>query len=998
MRAVLRLALLMGFGFPAWLVSAADNSAWSVRTWQSDDGLPNNYVTGLAQTPDGYLWVATYSRPARFDGIRFEEFGPEHFGGQPNQKIIALLKNKSGMWMAMDHGPIAFLDSKTARVFTNNLPDRVVLSLTDDGDDALWVTYRGGAVYRMKDGIVKRITSEDGLPEMGYVCSLARDQRGRIWFAKDGQVGLFRDGRFTTLFQLDRVATRLAASSAGGMWICCGTQVFKYDENTPPKARGTFRPQHAESEPTALLEDHQGGLWIGTSDSGLFHFDGSGFEKIATSHRAISCLAEDDEQNLWVGTDGGGLNRVRLRTVTLETEETGLPFETVQSLCEDRKGTIWATTLNGLVACRMTNGWNTLSANSNWPGGRATCVAADEKGGVWIGTKDHVLHYWLNDAYSSWRQTNGLEGHTIHALLRASNGDLWVGEESPDIVQRLRRGEWRTFAMPPGIRIIRAMAADAAGNVWLGSSKGMLVRITGDTVVDETVRTTGVPVSIRSLQATPDGSLWIAYADAGVGWVRDGHFARLGSGQGLSDENISQIAADERGWLWFGGDDGLFRAKQQELLAVATGRQARVRTIRYGPSEGLSSLQANFGDSPGTLLGRDGRLWMPMRTALAVVDTRNVHEDLNPPRVLIRRVAVDDRTIAFYGGVMPVRGVVDPRNLRIGLRLPARHHRVDFEFTSLNFSAPENIQFRYQLEGFDEDWGQGTERKVSYSRLPAGDYTFRVKACNSDGIWNDAAAELAFTVTPFAWQTWWFRLGSLVLFTAVVFSAARYVSVRRLRLRMRMMEQQMALDKERARIARDLHDDLGSQLTKIVLLSDLEADSRAAIVNPDTNRAQQLSATARQLIQSLDETVWAVNPRNDTLSELVAYVGQFAAEFLRHAGIPCRMDLPDAPPQWPVPAEVRHNLLLVEKEALNNIVRHAFATEVRLEFSVGEDSVGMVIEDNGRGFADAPDGPGADGLQNMRRRMQGIGGSFQIESRPGAGTRIVFSCPLPRRE
>ena len=251
-------------------------------------------------------------------------------------------------------------------------------------------------------------------------------------------------------------------------------------------------------------------------------------------------------------------------------------------------------------------------------------------------------------------------------------------------------------------------------------------------------------------------------------------------------------------------------------------------------------------------------------------------------------------------------------------------------------------------------------------------------------------------MTPFFWQTWWFRVTTLAVFTLSLVALVRYVSFRRLHRQLRVLEQQAALHKERARIAKDIHDDLGANLTQIALLGELAQQDRG---EPDkaAGRLGNISGTARQALKSLDEIVWAVNPRNDTLGHLIDYAGQFALDYLRLAGIRCRLDLPEAAPPRELSTDVRHNLFLAIKEALNNVVRHAQATEVWVRARVAADTLEISIEDNGRGFTKAPDDALADGLRNMRQRLADVGGECLIESEPGAGTRVKFRLPWVRK-
>jgi signal transduction histidine kinase/streptogramin lyase len=673
-----------------------------------------------------------------------------------------------------------------------------------------------------------------------------------------------------------------------------------------------------------------------------------------------------------------------------------LPFAAVESICQDPSGTIWAVTQNGVLARRIDGKWSALPANENWPAD-ATCVTADANGAIWIGTRLHGLHCWRDGKFVTWGDPKQIRGQTIHTLLASRAGDLWIGEESPHAIQRLRSGQLRTFDLPPDSRILRAMAEDIAGNIWAGTSKGVLLRVNGDRLSDVTPRPQEL-ASIRCLYTTTDGALWIGYAGWGVGRLKDGDYAEIRTEQGLHDNWISHILSDGHGWLWFGGNRGIFKVRQQDLQEAALNKATRIRSIQFGKGDGLPSLQATFGDSPDALRSRDGRLWIPMRTALAIVDPQKGIENGAAPRAVLNQVAVDDRKIAWYAGALPVpklgaEPILDLRSADISVRLPPAHRRLQFEFSAPSFTAPENVQFRYRLEGLDEDWVEGGMQRVAeYSRLPAGNYVFRVIACNNEGVWDNTGAALSLLVTPFFWQTLWFRIGALAVFTLAVVAAVRFVSFRRLHQRLRVLEQQEALHRERARIAKDIHDDVGANLTQIALLGELAQQDRG---EPDkaADRMGKISGTARMAIKSLDEIVWAVNPRNDTLAHLIDYAGQFAVDFLRAAGIRCRLDLPEQPPVRELSTDLRHNLFLVIKEALNNVVKHAHASEVWLRASATAAGLEVVVEDNGSGFDRAPDDAVSDGLRNMRQRMADIGGECLLESKPGAGTKVFVHLP-----
>ena len=973
--------------------------AWLDRAWQTDDGLPDNGVSGVVQSADGFLWVATLGGLVRFDGESFQEFSPPLVAGVPNRVVRSMHLDRQGrFWLGMDRGPLLCAWPNGAQAYPHGpgLPDLKIQSFAEDAAGDFWLGYVDGGVSRLRGGQVTRI----GRPANGP-CFLVADDAGRLWFGAGRRVGRIEGERFITLFRMEHGPVCIGARREGGIWIVTGNRLWLADRDDAPTEAATLPWPAGAAEPSALLEDRTGAIWIGTLTAGLFRHANGATEPVATSHPEIWCLTEDREGNLWAGTGGGGVNRLRPRPLDLINVADGLPFENIRSSAEDSSGQLWITTQNGLVAHESGSGWRTLTRADGWTGLHARTVAADRSGAVWIGTQDQGLHRFHEGRFTRWDSTNGLGSNAVRSLLAASDGDLWVAIDAPTGLQRLRRNVLETCELPQRVRALRAMTEDQSGTIWVGSAEGILFRIRDGRVERETAIDRSREHSIRALLATSDGSLWIGYAGNGLGRLKDGRFDRIHVGRGLHDDYLSQLAVDDRGWMWFAGNRGIFQVERRELDVAIGTPDGTIRSIVFGQGEGLPNLQGAFDFYPNTVRRRDGSLWFPTRTGLAVVRPDHIRENPEPPRVLIDRVTVDGATVALYDSRFPLRAPAHTNavDLRHGHLLPALapdHRKLDIDFTALSYSAPANVHFRYRLLNVDADWIEARGvRAASYPRLPAGQHEFVVTACNHSGVWNEQGARLVFEVRPFFWQTWWFRLGALLGFTGAIAAVVRYVSFRRLRREMLRLEEQAALHKERARIAKDIHDDLGANLTQIALLGELAQQDRSA---PDKagRRIETISLTARQAIKSLDEIVWAVNPRNDTLPHLVDYASQFALDYLTVAGIRCRLDFPDEIPQREVSTDVRHNLFLVVKEALHNIVKHSGASEVRLRMTLTGDGLRFVIEDNGRGFDQTPAEAGADGLRNMRQRVADVGGDCRIESQPGKGTAIAFDIPWPK--
>jgi signal transduction histidine kinase/ligand-binding sensor domain-containing protein len=989
------VVLIGGLAQPARALDGEDKNSsanlWLTRTWQTDEGLPDNNVTGVAQTSDGHLWVATLGGLMRFDGEHFEEFSPTHLPNVPNHVVRTMYLDRRGrLWLVMDRGAVVRVGETDAHVFdpTNGFVYSRVAAMAEDDESGVWFVY-GNEVGRIRDDKVERFGANEGLPTGGNIW-LATDAEGQLWFACGPHVGVFRANRWQTLVTLDSSPVHLVAARSGGVWICTATRVVKYTAGGEPQEVAKLPEQMTVQ---VMLEDHIGALWIGTAASGLFRLKGNELERVAVSHPEITALTEDREGNLWVGTAGGGLNLLRPRAMDLIGTKAGLPFESVRSVCQDEDGSMWAALQNGSLARGHDNKWETVSGVEGWLGGDVCCVAPAREGGVWIGTRDRALQRGQAGKFQKWGPHEGFGSQNVRSLLQAANGDLWIATDTPGRLWLFKDGKFSELPLPVRVRAIRAFAEGVDGTVWAGTSDGQILRIQGGVVANETGAQKGPPFSVRCLHTTADGSLWIGYAGWGIGRWHDGHYSRITTAQGLYDDYVSQMLSDGQGGLWLTGNHGLFQVQLEELVDVAEGRSTHLRSNAYGRGEGLQSLQPVYENSPTAWRGNDGQLWFATRKGLLTVQPDKIRDNPIPPAVFVNDVKMDDHPVALYDSHFPLRAPGESKLLDLHtpgepLQLPPRHAKIEFAFTALSFNSPENVQFRYRLKGFDTEWIEGgTQRSAKYPRLPAGRYAFEVTACNEAGVWNKTGFHLPFVVRPFFWQTWEFRALLVMTFTAAVIAMVRYVSFRRLRQRMRLLEQQAVLDKERARIAKDLHDDLGASMTQMTLVLELAVQQR---LEPDAviDRVHDGLHAAREAIKSLDAAVWAVNPINNTLPELVAYIGQFGMEFLQQANIRCTLDLPDHPPERPVSAELRHSLFLIVKESLNNVVRHAQASEVRLQISITAAALDLLIADNGRGIERKPDDTLADGLRNMRQRAEELNAQFQIESAPGAGTKI----------
>ncbi len=980
---------------------------YSTRVWQAEDGLPENRVVGVAQAADGYLWVATQGGMVRFDGARFLPVtvpGDEFlFAGTMR---LLWRDREAGLWLAKEGGVMVRIEGNQVRVITPSeglLPNETQRSGAVDGEGALWIGYASGRVIRWQENQVAEFGTADGLPAEGSA-GFAAGGDGRLWFVKNGRVGVFRDGRFDELRDFGPAGIQIASAREGGIWVCAGSQVGKFDESGAWRARGALvaegDPGGLRAQPSVLFEDHAGTVWVGTVAAGLFRFDGTRVARVETSHPDILSLAEDLEGNLWVGTRGGGLDRIHLRVASLINPAAGLPFEGVRSVCQDAQGALWAAGLDGVLARRAGDQWTTLT-----PDPEASlyfnCVAADAAGTVWIGTRGGLIYCWKDGQFTKSVLSDRLGGKSVRTLLPATGGKLWVGTDDGNHLFCIEAGgmELRRFELPPGFRYVRALTEDAGGAVWAGASDGLLVRIAGDTLTDLTAMTNRR--SIRCLHGAANGDLWMGFSGTGAGRWRNGQFHTFGLMEGIPNAYISQILTDGQGLVWFAGNQGIFEVREDDFDAVAAGRTGRVTPVVYGRNEGMTGLQASFDFTPSSVRADGNRLFFSMLTGLGEV--RLDHARINPvlPRVFIETVTADRQSTLVYPelalapagtpGHRAPRARPEPKE---PLRFPPGRQLVVFEFSGLSFTAPERSRFRYQLEGLDAGWvDAGTRRVAEYAHPPPGRYRFRVIACNNDGVWNETGDSLTVIFGAYFWETFWFKAGAMLLASGIFSGLVVGFLRRRHRREVQHLEHQRAMEYERTRIARDLHDDLGVGLTEIGLLGDL-AGMGPGLTAVNQERMQEISGRARGLAVSLDEIVWAINPANDTSQSLVDYFFPYAQKLLAHAGIRCRLEVVEPLPSGSLNAEERHEFFHAFKESLNNVIRHAGATEVQVSLSATTRHLTIRVSDNGRGTGPPASSGAHHGLAGMRGRMTRLGGLCEITSKAGQGTTVSFVIPV----
>ena len=972
------------------------------RAWDKTEGLPDSQVQAIRQTRDSQLWIATRRGLARFDGLKFTVFNHLNTPEMPDDNCQSLAEDGEGnLWIATEDGLLQWRDWRFERFTTKDgLGHNQILVVHADQLGDLWVATQQG-LQRRRNGTFVACRDERG--EMNQtILALHQDGTGVMWAG--GAAGYLRrfdgrTGRFAVEPGLPGLKGDVAAiegDGAGGLWLLC---------SQPPEASGLYRLRHGGLEKIPadfaagfrkpfLHFDRRGRLWLATGQGGFDSFKDGQFTRYPLAPEFaddfVLNLTEDRKGNLWLGTEASGLQCWKPKAVAVLSTRDGLVHDNTWSLCEARDGSIWIGTDEGVSqyqAGRVRN----FTPREGLSGNRVRSVAEDASGAIWVGT-DNGLNVIRNGSVTQQPFPHRPELNKIRVVYPANNGALWVGTVAG--LFRLEAGEWTTFTPAQGLAQadqfgdVRALREDQAGNLWIGTYGGGLQRWR-DGTFDTFTKTNGLANNfVWALHADAEGVLWIG-TESGLNRYEDGRFTTYTTREGLPVNLINEILEDQQGNLWVSHDHGIYRVRKWELNEIADGRMKSVRAVRYTEADGLPSIETNGQKSqPAGCRSRDGRLWFPTTKGVAIIDPKRCEADDVAPLAVVEQVRADGKVLFSNAGPAapadtPVHSTKTAGSVAIELRLPAGSGRVlEFRYTAPAFTAPERTAFQYRLLGAGDVWIEAATRREAYfMRLRPGRYLFDVMAANHHGVWGQQSALVAFTIEPFFYQTWWFYASCGLAVTGLAAGVVGW-RLRKLR-RIHRLEQQSAIVEERTRIAKDLHDGLGADLTRLALLADLAGGESGT-----EEHLQKLSRTSREAARVLKEMIWIANPANDTVEGLVSRICQTAEDFLGDAHIRCRLEIASDLPAWALTIEQRRNLLLVAREALNNIVKHAAATEVILRAYGDGQLLQLDVEDNGRSFDPAAVRPSALGLASMKRRVENLGGAFEIQSRSDTGTRI----------
>ena len=986
-----------------------NDPGYFVRAWTVKQGLPENTVSALLQTSDGYLWAGTPDGLACFDGVQFHRYGVPN--GLPHTGITALLEDRHGiLWVGTEHG-LAYCDGSRhpAPVFTAELPGININSLAEDAAGRVWIGSDRGLYLRTSQGITRVDGTNDGtngLPRTGY-SALYADHAGAIW-AWTASLKLLKisPAGIETVpvdFPLPRIKSvrSLFEDHAGRLWLSPGNGFLLYRENGAWK---TYR--ETDGVPyfyvSSLAETRDGTIWGGSYGGGVIRLQGDRFNPApvapGTFDMDIRALCADREGNLWVGTSSCGLICLRHKQLTTLAADAGLGNEVVHSVGEMPDGSLVAATEDGIYYQQDGKFKRQyLSKADIYVGTRSVLPTSDSN--LW----------WAADALLLDRNTFVPLGFnppampidrrfkTVYCLYEDRQHQLWagsVGNQFPGkggSLWRIKDGNFLRHDDMPSTNPVLALAEAPDGTMVAGTENAGLYWLSPGHPLHLTWHEGLGSDSIRALHFDSAGTLWIGTRSGGLSRLQDGRLTTYTTRDGLASDTISQIVEDDDGALWLGGNRGISRLAIQALNDFAAGKIASLHPLNLDEADGMLVEECTGGSNPGAIKSRSGLLYFSTLKGIVAVDPRRYRSHGVPPVPVIEEILVNDRILPVSP---PPLGAVNPAAEPEEFTLPPGWNNLEFHYTGLHSAIPEAIDFRYQLEGLDRGWvDAGNRRFANYAQIPPGHYRFQILAANRDGTWPAAGASVRLFLQPHFYQTWWFQTGVLGTGALLLALLVRALVKRRLHQRLERLEWERSLENERGRIARDLHDELGTRLTGIAHLGEL-AVRNTGLPADAKSQVGLITSRIQQLMGAMDEVVWTINPKNDSLPNIVNFLSDYTERFLTLTGIRWRLEADPEFPDLAVSAQTRHNLLLAAKETLNNAVRHGAPTLIQLRIHLKNGRLEVVISDDGCGFDLSQSRPRGNGLANIRSRLELIKGSAAITSTPGQGTCVTLSVPL----
>jgi signal transduction histidine kinase len=973
------------------LAYGADSSGYRFDSWTVDHGLPSNWTLGVQQTADGFLWMITSGGLVRFDGLQFKVFNRANTPALKSTNFAAfglLVDHEGGLWAGTWQGGAIryFHGAFTAYTVKEGLPNNHVVRIDEDKAGTIWIFTEPG-LSNWKNGKITKLAPAPNSPFNPYLDAplnvgidsylyglwrLSAVGWQRFAYGEWSDVPMPPDAAPPRAIKLDQ----LVEDSQRRIWfkiIGREQELFGVDQGRLTVYKGVPKDSFA------CYKDRSGRVWITDPGGHAGWWKDNRFTPLTGfSTPSLFRVFEDRDHEYWVGTLNEGLFRLARQEVSVLRLPGGPARNQIGPVVLDPAGDIWVGN-RGITRIRegvSRSFFRTPWLERSFDAQIITCMYWDRDNSLWVSYPDQLGRFQNGKFQTVPPALQSISGG-IGTILRDQAGVLWLGGSG---LYQWRGSTLQSYREVNGVPIgqIREFLEDPAGGLWIASDDGLLFFKDGSLRV--WTEKDGLSSNhVVTLHKDNDGVLWIGTADGGLNRFEQGRFQHISAQNGLFADDIYSIVEDRAGFFWLTCRKGISRVRKEELNAFAAGRATRVTSLHLGKSNGFLSVDCRGQGQPRNFQNKDGTFLFATQNGLAVLHPERLAFDARPPTVFIESCWLNRRAVSCQDQI----------------RIHPDQSDLEIQYAAINFLRPEETHFRYQLAGLDAHWTEADSRRSAfYSHLPPGSYTFRVIAANSDGVLNTTGQSLAILVLPPFYRTWWF-VG--LLFVAVA-GAAVYTWQYRVSQLQRAFKVQETFshqliasqERERKRIAAELHDSLGQQLLIIknwAMLALNGLDGRNSAKQP----LDEISNTASNAVEEMREIAYNLRPYQLEKLGLTAAIRGLVTRVAASSDIrfSAEINLVDGL----FPQEIEISIYRIVQEALNNTIKHSKATQGRVLVTSNAETLDLLIEDNGRGFT-LPDGRAAQqshkgfGLLGIAERVRMLGGRVVIESAPGHGSRI----------
>ncbi|PIQ08835.1 MAG: hypothetical protein COW71_09665 [Ignavibacteriales bacterium CG18_big_fil_WC_8_21_14_2_50_31_20] len=963
-------------------------SEYSIQGWTKEDGLPNNKVYDIIESYDGFIWFGTSDGLVRFDGNQFKVFNSSNVPKIKANVVRYLYNDKNGkIWAANGGAGLLSISKDKFELISeeNGLSLNHVSTITEDKSGKIYIGTYGGGISILQNGKFNYINSKIGLSS-DIIYSILVENNGRIWAGTLNEGVNLIDKNGITIFNHENGlpkstvkqifwAPSFGENSKGRILVATNKGVFVFN-GKGFEVNEAFL-QLKEKIVNHIDEDEYGNLWFSTSGSGIYIYNGKTLAHLSKNNflptNDISHVYPT-KVGIWICSQTNGIFYIKKNRVKVITKAQGMPNNHIRTIFQSSAGTLWIGTENG-IAKYYEHENKIVPIKTNKEKFTVLAWAENERGEIFLGTHQNGLFKIVSDKLVNVVSHKELKAKMIRSLKFDDNGTLWIGTNGAGIAL-LKNDEILFIDKTNGLSSNFIACISKSGNeeLWVGTTGGGVVVLDKNGLVIKSISDKDGLASniINSISVDENGTKWIGTSVSGISRIKNNSIFNFNEQNGLYRNTIKKLLYDGKKRFWITSNQGIYSIDKNTLNEFADGKTQKLNFSLFGKNDGMLSDEFNAAADNAGCISITGKIYAPSNDGMIVIDPNILNSNVDPPLVYI-----DDVFINYNKSSKEELG-----------ELPPNTESVQINYGGISFVHEKNIKYKYLLQGIDEEWVYVENgRQVLFTHLPYGNYTFKVKSITPDGIESKDYAYLNFTILPYYWQTFWFKILSAFLIIGLISSFIFYTVQRRYKQKLVKLENEAALERERIRISKDIHDELGASLTKISLLSDLAKMHLTDNPNLEDD-LNKISEASRNVALTLDEIVWAVNPKNDTLEKTIFYIIQYIEEYISSTEIEFDIHIPDTIPELFIHAELRQNLFMSIKEAVNNVVKHSNANVLSLIVSIEKFQIDITLEDNGKGIDFGNLNQFSNGLENMKKRIENSNGKFEISNKNPNGTRI----------